>query len=230
MSLKIVWPTRSRTGSQFLLKLTTALTGAALIDPQARVNGARQNFSEKEEVNTFKKMFLEGRGLTYLREHNIVSMKYEDPGKDDFILDVHREFPNAVFLASYRKIEDVISSHYNIEKWGHHESDVLYQFSACLRLYEELAKDNRFFMLNIDEPGQFSLDCMADKIGVAVTSKARSLVEEWQPINDLKYQVEKDRVFTGRKEPPRMDILRKIHPWIDKTEQKYLELWRRTST
>lgn len=220
--LQIAWPTRSRTGSQFVLQLTTAFRGGGLA-PQSRISGARrESFRPAEKEGDFHSLFHQGLGVQYLQMNKIRSLKYEDPGKDDFILELHKG-SHARFVASYRRIEKVIESHHNIKSWGHREDDVLYQFSACATLYEQLSSDGRLFLIDVDRPDRFNIGAFARFLGVAnVPQKALELVRGWLPINDLKYQVEKSGIeFTGRRSPPRLERLRSIHPWVDDTERRY---------
>lgn len=220
--LKVVWPTRSRTGSQFVLQLTMAVAGG--LQPQSRINGGRrEGHKPNEKTGQFLEMFKAGKGFDYLTQNNIRSLKFEDPGKDDFVEDLAEAAPNARFVASYRPIERVIESHYNIEKWGHLESDVLYQFSACLTLYERLASHGRLFLINVDDKSGFDLEAFAAFLGIDTPpERAKALVAEWAPLNTLQYQVEKSGAdYRGRRRPPRIDRLNEIHDWVPEYEQRY---------
>lgn len=227
--LEVVWPTRSRTGSQFVLQLTFAVSGD--IQPQSRVSGARrEGHKPQEKSGDFWEMFRKNEGYHYLADNRIRGLKFEDPGKDDFIAGLLELAPNARFVASYRPLESVIESHYNIAKWGHSEADVLYQFSACLTLYERLAATGRFFLINVDEPQQFNLQAFASFLDRGVTDRAKTLAAAWTPVNTLQYQVEKSGAeYEGRRRAPRLDRLREIHDWIPDYEERYQALCEKTS-
>jgi hypothetical protein len=224
--MKVVWPTRSRTGSQFVLNLTTRLYGAENLIPQARVNGARvDRYKEEEKEGLFKE-----DGIGYLKRNNIVSLKYEDPGKDDFILEVADCWPEAKFVCSYRPLPLVIASHYNIKSWGHDEADVIYQFSASLALYEQLHQWGRLVMIDVSDNSHFSLEKVASFLGVKPTPSSRKIVSEWEPINTLHSQISR---YGGTEKdvsaPPRIERLFEIHPWAAALEERYRQICRETS-
>lgn len=226
-NLTVVWPTRSRTGSQFVVKMTTAVLGHTNLVPQARVSGARRDaYRPDDKQGDFHSMFAEGRGYEYIAENEIASLKFEDPGKDDFVLELLDKCPNALFVASHRRIERVLESHYNIKSWGHNEADVLYQFSASLHHYEEMHRRGRLFMISVDGQVPFDAKAFADFLGVGeVSPHASRLIDEWEPINDLQYQVERSGTsFDGRERPPRLERLRTIHPWVDELDARYRRL------
>lgn len=222
MSLQIVWPTRSRSGSQFAVKLTRSLFGSK-IAPVHLINGARRDTTEGEHtIGSFSEMFHNGSGIQYIRNNGVRALKYEDPGKDDFVVELMQEYPNAKAIASYRSIEKILISHFNIKRWGHSEADVLHQFSSCLPLYRTLFEAGRLYLLDVDSPQNFDLNAFASFLGVQPSSAAQAIVAEWQPTNTLEYQQEKhDGGTHGRALPPRIDRLREIHSWIDEVERGY---------
>ena len=157
-------------------------------------------------------------------------MKYEDPGKDDFIRWTAERWPEAKYIASYRSLELVISSHYNIESWGHDEADVIYQFSASLELYEWLFKRNRLLMIDVTNATDFSVEKVEAFLGIAANDAVKKAVAEWQPTNTLEYQKEKG----GDKnkdvvKPPRIERLFDIHPWAPAIEARYQAICAATS-
>lgn len=223
--MKVVWPTRSRSGSQFVLQLTTACLGLKALTPQARINGCR--------VDTFGKgrcAFQVRDGVPYLRGYDIQSLKYEDPGKDDFILEVAREFPEAKFVASYRPLIEVLESHYNLRSsWGHDEADVLHQFKSCLELYETLYEQGRLCMVDVNLPQLFSPEKFAGFLGVAARAEFLDFVTRWEPTNTLDYQQAKSGTAAPRKEFPNFDALLRRNPWALKAEADYRQLCKETS-
>lgn len=224
--MRYVFPTRSRTGSQFVLKLALSLKNINKTnDNYAGITGSRDNTNE--EGNEFKQRFLKGEGIKYLKDNNIEIMKYEDPAKDDFILDIAKEFPNCKFIASHRDLKSVINSHYNIKKWGHSINDVLYQFKYSLFLYEKLHAMNRLFLIDVDNPKDFNLDKFCNFMGLSYSDDTALQVFSWLPINDLKYQKEKhDGGYNEEdiKEHPYLKILDRKYPWIKDIEKKYNKL------
>jgi hypothetical protein len=230
-SLRFVWPARARSGSQFVLSLTMKFVGYTAMIPHSRINGfRREQYRKEEKTGDFRELYLKGRGLEYIEKNRLVSMKYEEPGKDDFVLALADNNPNVVFVASHRQIEDVISSHYNIKSWGHGEADVLYQYSSCITLYEELARRRRMFLVDVDRKELFDSDAFARFLGLSGPSDdARDFVEQWQPVNDLRHQIEQSGTsFTGRNSPPRLERLRQIHRWIGEVDARYEALCQRS--
>ena len=226
--MKIVWPTRSRTGSQFVLNMTSSLFKKEDLYPQCRINGYRKDSYYPEQK---KKNFSIKNGIEYIVENNIQSMKYEDPGKDDFILEVMERYPQAVFVCSYRPIEKVINSHFNIKKWGHDESDVIYQFSSSLALYKKIDQQGKLVMIDIEAKDKFDKSKFLSALGGEANSRFESIIDQWAPVNDLKYQIEKSEKYNEKKIqlPPRIESLREIHPWIPELEKEYLDLCKSTT-
>jgi hypothetical protein len=135
-------------------------------------------------------------------------------------------FPTSKWMASHRKLEDIVISHFNIKKWGHDERYVLKSFRESLPLYELLSEQRRLFVIDINRPSTFNLQAFAAFLGCALTDNALSLVHNWVPINDLAYQKQKHgEAFVGEKEiPPGLSDLRDRHPWITEAEARYQRL------
>ena len=85
--MHIVYPTRSRTGSQFVMQLAGSIDSVYVKGRLAAVNGFRNNTRESEaEKGWFKEEFSKGKGIDHLEKKFIRRMKIEDPGSDGFIL------------------------------------------------------------------------------------------------------------------------------------------------
>jgi hypothetical protein len=223
--LEFVWATRSRSGSQFVVKLTEALLGSRL-QPQSRITGARRESLNVERDPSFHDLLNEQKELEYFSVYDIRSLKLEDPGLDDLAGRIFDVYPNSKWMASHRKLEDIIISHFNIKKWGHNEQYVLKSFRTSLTLYERLAADGRIFVLDVDKPNVFRLEAFASFLGCQPTEKAAAMIREWKPVNDLAYQKQKyGERFTDDKEiPPGINNLRDRCPWIDEFESRYDQL------
>ena len=228
--MKYVWGTRSRSGSQFLLELTLKLLGSRAW-PQARIAGSRRDGLDPSRVPSFIDLFAQGEGIEYFRVHDIQAVKLEDPCNDDFGDELADAFPNAKWMTSHRSIEAIVTSHFNIKKWGHGEEYVLGSFRRSIDLFERLAEQGRLFVVNVDAPEAFDLQRLSTYLDVPITSTAREIAGNWRPVNDLRYQKAKwDEAFHGMAErPPGLDDLRQRHPWIDEVEARYEAVWRETS-
>jgi hypothetical protein len=223
--LEFVWATRSRSGSQFLVKLTESLLGSRL-QPQSRITGARRESLNVERDPSFHDLLSEQKELEYFSAYDIRSLKLEDPGLDDLAGRISEAYPDSKWMASHRRLEDIIISHFNIKKWGHNEQYVLKSFRTSLALYERLAAQGRLFVLDVDKPNLFRLEAFASFLGCQPTEKAAAMIREWQPVNDLAYQKQKygERFTDGKEIPPGIDNLRDRCPWIEEFEPRYEQL------
>lgn len=219
----VCWPTRSRTGSSFVVNLTQSLYKWADISPQARINGFRQdNFRREEKTGEFRKMFMAGQGLDYMMKNNIMSCKYEDAGKDDFVFELAEAFPRLKFVASHRPLEMVLKSHFNIKSWGHEEADIIFNFSCGLYLYEKLWREGRLYLVDVTRRDRFKPELFLGFLGRTSTPEFEKIVKEWKPANTLEDQISR---YTSEEQeivdPPRLDRLREIHDWIPAAEARY---------
>lgn len=224
--MRYVFPTRSRTGSQFVLKLAFSLQINKTNENYAGITGSRQNTNE--DTNEFHNYFIRNKGIDYIKKKKIEIMKFEDPGNGStFIYDIVRHFPNCLFIASHRKLEKVINSHYNIKKWGHSWEKVLEQFKLSLYLYEKLHSMNKLFLIDVDNPDIFSLDRFINFMGLQKTKESVILAKNWKPINDLKYQKDKhDGGYNEEdiKKHPICKNIRESYPWINDFELRYQKI------
>ena len=75
-------------------------------------------------------------------------------------------------------------------------------------------------------PSAFNPERFLDFLGKKETQKFRNIVEGWEPINTLDYQLSK----TGNMEKsaiensPRLERLKEIHDWIPGLEARYKRL------
>lgn len=225
----LVWGTRTRAGSQFLIKMTEALAGQFL-EPRSTITAGRVETSAPERKELFRKYFERGDGWRYFEEFSIRALQIEDPGIDYFAHSISKKYRDARWLTTLRRLEDTITSHYNIKSWGLSEAHVLRSFLGGIELFEELADQERLFIINVDAPERFDVSKMAAFLGCEVSEKAAQLASGWPRINDLNYQKTKHNEETKEKEvPPDLHTLRERHPWIDQVEERYLRLWERCS-
>ena len=239
--MRIVYPTRSRTGSQFVMQLAGSIDSAYVKGRFATINSYRNNTRESvAEKGCFKEEFSKGQGIDHLEKKLIRRMKFEDPGSDSFILQVAERYPDCRFIASHRAIEKVINSHYNIKSWGHSLADVVFQYSSCLHLYEKLHLCGRLFLIDVDSPESFSINALCSFLKGSPTDKTNEIVESWTPTNTLGYQLKnaknlknsyKRNFFNLLKvtkesnfkflEHPMVKDLRKTHFWINDADRRY---------
>lgn len=222
--LEVIWGTLSRSGSQFVLGLTTRLLGSKL-QPQSRISGVRKEGYQHREPS-FHELYANGSGVEYFTRHEIRSLKLEDPCNDGFGEVVADAFPDARWVTSIRPIDDVLTSHFNIKRWGHDETYVLRSYRRNLELFERLSEEERLAPIRVDEPASFDPARFAGFFGVPPSQAFLKAVEDWTPINDLRYQKDKwDEAYDGVPSlPPDLDTLRDRHPWLEDVEARYDDL------
>jgi hypothetical protein len=223
--MKICWPTRTRTGSTFVINLTSSLYDWEEISSQARINSFRKDsFHPEVKKGDARKAFMSGQGIDYIRQNNIKAMKYEDPGRDGFILELKEVFPETKFITSYRPVEQVIKSHDSLkESWGHQESEVLYDLSTSLYLHKKLWESGRLFIIDVTDPASFNSDLFLRFINRKSTKKYEKIIKEWKPYNTTsqqlsKHSINKNRFFRG---PSTLAELTEIHTWVPQAERDY---------
>lgn len=223
--MKICWPTRTRTGSTFIVNLTSSLYKWGEISPQARLNSYRKDsFHPEEKKGDARKVFLSGQGIKYIRQNNIKALKYEDPGRDAFVLELMEVFPEIKFVTSYRPIEQVIKSHYSLkEAWGHTEGEVLYDLSTSLYLHKKLWQSGRLFIIDVTDPASFNSELLLLFLNKKSTKKYEQIIKEWKPYNTSLQQLLKHKINNGRhfKGPSALAGLTEIHTWVPSAEQEY---------
>ncbi len=227
--MKIVFGAQTRSGSEFLVKLARALL-SGLPEPYSVITPGRVESMLKQNNKYFRDLHHQGSGWKYFEDYSISSVKIEDPSIDYLGHSVAVKFPEAKWLTTLRHLEDIITSHYNINTWGKSEEHVLQSFRSGIDLFEELADQGRLYVLNIDKPEKFSIENMAKFLGCEVTKKADWIASNWPKVNSLEYQKDKfSESALQKREPSNLGTLRKRHPWIEEIEGRYLRLCERCS-
>ena len=221
--MRLIWGTRTRGGSQFLLKLTTALLGRET-QPQSRVNAARKEAVAGDRRPDLDDYVARHQPMDYFRDHGFATVKLEEPGMDTWGRRLAAAFPEAPWLGNYRPIAKIIRSHYNLS-WGFPEHKLLTRSRATMLFYEELAAKGRLFVMNIDRPDQFDLGAFAVFVGAEVTGEARQMVRDWPPVNDLAdIRANAGTPLETIAEPPDLDSLLERYPWVEEMETRFLAL------
>jgi hypothetical protein len=216
----VIWGTRTRGGSQFLLKLTVALLGRET-QPQSRLNAARREAVAAERTPSLSDYVRMRRAMDYFRYHQIAAVKLEEPGMDHWGRRLAAAFPKAPWLGNHRPIEKIIRSHYNLS-WGFPEQKLLERTRATLDFYEDLAAQGRLFVLAIDRPEIFDLSAFAAFIGAPITPEARAIAADWPPVNDLAdLRASAGDPLQEVEEPPQLDTLHERYPWVADMEARF---------
>jgi hypothetical protein len=132
-------------------------------------------------------------------------------------------------MASMRKIENIIISHYNLNTWGWTEKKILNAYKNDLAFYKYAAKKQQLFVVNIDEPALFNNKKFLEYLGVdSLNPEAEHFIQKWYIVNPLDYQKEKaGEELGGKKIPAILHSLRKRHPWIIDLERDMHKLWKK---
>ena len=228
--IKYVWATQSRSGSQFLLDLTMKALPASEIWPQSRINGCGADTQRKNE-NELKCLLDNNRPLyQYFQKHHIKAVKVEEPSMNRVGYKLMQCVPNACWLASVRKIEDIVVSHYNIKSWGFPEAKVLRLWRANLNFYEHIFKTkNPLLLIDVRNPKNNNIDLFCKFLGVSPTSRLQTTFDEWGVINPLSRQkrIHNESDVNAKEIPHNISTLRSRYKWVDLIEHRYQVLFQR---
>lgn len=223
MSLDVIWGTRSRGGSQFLVKLTTAALGQRL-EPQSRLSGARKEGLKIYRDPSWDDFVEKGQPWDYFRHHGIKSLKVEEPAAGGFGDDLAREFARAKWLANYRRIEDIVVSHHNL-RWGFPQGKLVKLMEQNLVFYERLFGMGRLFVVDIDDPSSFNLDAFCDFLDAEPSDELKAMASSWSKVNDLaSLRASSGDTRTERTQPEDLGTLRTRFPKLDGLEARYRTL------
>lgn len=222
--MNYVVATQSRSGSQFLMHLLLSC-----IKPAERsvISGSRQETYRPRDPS-FREFMASGRPEEYFSAHDIDMLKIEEPGEDMVAWRVSHRFPNAKWLTSKRRIEDVMISHHNL-RWGRSEQKLLTNYKKAYELFEDLTVARRLFILDIDRPDKFDLNRFCDFIGADPTRKTYELIESWPVINPLSRQQDISGQNHVKQIPPGLHTVRRRNPWLPVVEGCYDQLWQKCS-
>lgn len=227
--MQLIWVCGTRSGGGFLINLTRSVMNEDL-RPLCLLSQGRRDLEDDTRSPPFREFQKEQNVSAYFERHSIRSVKIEDPGLDTVVLDICRAYPRVPVLTTYRKIEDVIISHFNIKTWGSSEDKVLNSWRNGIDMLEAVEKINPVYMVNLEQKDKFNLKRFVDFVGGDITPKATSLAAAWPKMNDLAYQKQRSgEEFVSKEYPPGIEKLRINHPWIDSIEDRYIKFWKRHS-
>jgi hypothetical protein len=229
-SIGVVMATQSRSGSQFLLDLTGTALGGGNMYPQSRINGCRvDTLREDHERNTLQNLLNRNMGIaSYFNKHQIKAIKLEEPSMGKTGHKLLNIAPNAKWLFSMRKIEDIVTSHYNIKSWGFPEQKVMRLWRANLQFYEFIVKSRRpLFIIDVSNPANNDLDKFCSFLDVDRNKSLEEKFNEWAVINPLARQKMLHKEKGSLKQtPPNIHTLRQRYDWVNGIETRYLRLFK----
>ncbi len=229
--MRVILASMPRSGSQFTMKLIETVMGVKFPGSSFSITPGRRitnNCQQPQELNEFIR---KGKGVEYFRKLNDHFFKIESPGNDTLCLDLSAFFPDIKWIVSMRKIEDIITSHFNLLTWGWPEKKIIIFYKNDLFIYEYISKKYGLQVVNIDEPNQFDLDKLINYLEIdSINVEAENFIQKWSVVNPLSYQKEKSNEKPNEKEiPENLNTLRLRHPWINDIEYRMLKLLEKSN-
>jgi len=222
--LQLAFATMPRSGSEFVIKLTRFVMGDNMPGEVVSLTPGRIIQKDGALLRDVKDGLATRPAADVFRDLSIRCVKLESPGIDTLAYDLASSFPQARWLGSVRTIEKIITSHFNIKKWGWSEERILRSYVSDLAFYEHVAVAGRLFLVDIDKPEGFSLRSLLSFLGVDHPGqRAPDFVEKWYVVNPLTQQRAKagEDVTAPMEIPPGLETLRERHPWVADIERRY---------
>lgn len=183
--MKYLFAAGSRSGSEFSIRLITALTGK-LPEPFGRVHSARESQGDLSPKYSFFKR--QGEVYQFVNVHKLEALKLEDPGVDDDAYILFDHFPKSIVIATYRPLFKIINSHGNIKPWGMKPETVFRNFLQNLDFYEYAKERNRLILIDLEDRDHFDAEASADLLQRPVSRDWDKFFGNWPVVNDLRAQ------------------------------------------
>ena len=230
--MRIFIASMPRSGSEFTVELVQKVTKREYsnrlipITPGRNINP--DHYHDSKELQNFIKI---DKGIQFFSDKEDYLVKIESPGIDTLCLDLVSHFKGIKWIASIRKLEDIIISHHNLLSWGWSEDKIIAAYKNDLFFYEYVSEHGNLFLVNIDEPEKFNLSNFMKFLSIdSLTSEEEDKINKWDIVNPLNYQKKKANERIGEKSiPENLNTLRERHPWINDIENRMLRLWRKSN-
>lgn len=235
--MRVINATMPRSGSEFVSKLVRKICGARIVSTMSLTPARKINYFAGDdpvrapEERDFKDWIRNKEATDFFNEYNDILIKIEAPGKDLLCLDLASKVRDLKWVFSVRSPENIIESHYNLQKWGWSEERILDAYKNDLCVYEYIAKVRGIYGIDVNDPSAFDMMELCEYLGVSKPSaEAVKFVKGWWVVNPLSQQKERSGEEDGaRAKPPGIDTLRLRHPWIDSWEARMKALCGPTS-
>lgn len=226
--MRIINATMPRSGSEFVSKLVRGICGKRILStmsltPARTINHFAGNDSESvPEEGAFRDWIRKEEATGFFEEYNDILIKIEAPGQDLLCLDLASKVRDLKWVFSVRSPENIIESHYNLQKWGWSEERILDAYKNDLCVYEYIARVRGIYGIDINDPSAFDIMQFCEYLGVSEPpAEAVKFVKGWWIVNPLSQQKKRSGEEDGsRAKPPGIDTLRLRHPWIDSWEAR----------
>lgn len=175
-----------------------------------------------------------GRLKLWLRmwRDKIRVIKIEEPSTNQALVDhIINIFPRVKAISTVRSIEAIVSSRMKLkEAWGKSTSPskILTEYIEQYHFLSSFVQSNpgRLFMINLDQPHEFSPDQFCCFLSVKLTPKFEEYAYEFKPVNTFLNQARKHKLTEesqAENHYSREDLI-KICPDLAEYEAKYSEL------
>lgn len=201
-ALRVAWLVLPRSGSQFLVKLTTALLGPDL-DPHSSLTPGRREkslaglLSEEERESRFRRLAGQGTPERYFAELGARSVKIERPFSDDLPERLRTAHPGCRFLASIRPYQQMAASHASLS-WGLSAARLLGIYEEHVAHLASFAEGGEVFFVDIERQLPFDAALFAAWLGAPPRPAFQRMVEAWPTVNARAERVARDG---GREQP-----------------------------
>lgn len=231
---KIILASMPRTGSTFVVQLLKKIMGTTFPGQLLSITPGRviQKGNHEHDSKELHDMIKQNNDLSFFQKKNDHFFKIESPGNDTLCINLCSQYKDIKWIASMRKIEDIIISHYNICKWGWSEQKILNAYKNDLFIYEYIAEKSGLFLVNIDKPSKFNIRNLLNFLGLySSSSEAEHFIQKWNVVNPLEMQKKKaDEPYNDKKKPENINNLRDRHPWIHDIESRMNALWKKSNS
>jgi hypothetical protein len=200
--LRVAWLVLPRSGSQFLVKLTTALLGKA-VSPHSSLTPGRWEkalpglMGEAERENRFREAAAAGHPEAYFAGFGARSVKIERPFGDALPEQVRAACPDCRFIASIRPFAQMADSHASLA-WGLPAPRLLEIYAEHVARLTRFAAESEVFFIDIERREGFDADLFAAWLATSSRPPFRRLVRDWPLVNARAERVAKD----GAREAP----------------------------
>ncbi|MBL3589730.1 MAG: hypothetical protein JMN24_08045 [gamma proteobacterium endosymbiont of Lamellibrachia anaximandri] len=190
MSLKLVLPVQSRSGSSFFVALCMKFFGG--LWPQSRISGSRlDNSRDESERKLIQDYFTRNNIVDYFDRYSVKFVKLEDPMKDDYANKIYESFPNTRYAFSHRNLTDVINSHQQV-RWGLKPELLIELAKKNIDFYEKINKNGgKVLGVYISNRDFNRFDAIHNYFQTNPTDETRRFFDEWMPTNTIQDQVNK---------------------------------------
>jgi hypothetical protein len=200
--LRVAWLVLPRSGSQFLVKLTSALLGQGINPHSSLTPGRREKalpglIEEAERENRFREAAAAGRPEAYFADFGARSVKIERPFGDTLPERLRAACPDCRFIASIRPFAQMADSHASLA-WGLNAPRLLAAYTEHVTRLARFAAESEVFFIEVERREGFDADLFAAWLATPMRLPFRRMVRDWPLVNARAERVAKD----GAREAP----------------------------